>query len=177
MLVPFFFMWIEDHRESMGRRDIAISGVLFGCLAATRIALLPALAVPALYLLRRYAVVAFARVIGLAAVVFVALVLPFILWDPDLFFHYAPLWVNTTKLGQHMPTQAVWLIATGLVVLASASLVRCAKNLFGLLIPVLAVTVAATWLTFSVDLSYLQMVFIPLLFSLEYPLTCFGGKT
>lgn len=177
MLIPFFMMWIEDHRESLERRDIAICGVLFGCLAATRLALLPALAVPALYLLRRYGMVTFARVIGLAAALFIVLLLPFILWDPDLFFHYAPFGVNATKLGQHTPTQAAWLIATGLVVLASGSLVRCAAHLFGLLIPVLAVTVAATWLTFSVDLSYLQMVFVPLLFSLEYPLTCSGGKT
>jgi hypothetical protein len=177
MLIPFFMMWIQDHRQSMERRDIAISGVLFGCLAATRIALLPALAVPALYLLRRYGVVAFAQVIGLAAAVFIALLLPFILWDPDLFFHYAPFGVNMTKLGQHTQTQVAWLIATMLVVLVSGSLVRCATNLFGLLIPALAVTVAATWLTFSVDLSYLQLIFVPLLFSLEYPLTCFGGKT
>jgi hypothetical protein len=176
MLIPWYLMWVEDHRESMERRDIVITGVLFGCLAATRIALLPALAVPALYLLRRHGAGAFARVMGLAAVLVVALLLPFILWDPDLFFGYAPLGVNRTKLGQHAPVQAVWLIATGLVTLASGFLVRCAKQLFIWLLPILVVTVAATWLTFAVDLSYLQIVFVPLLFSLEYPLTSCGGN-
>jgi hypothetical protein len=168
-LICLFITWLAAQEES-GKppqtRSTLGMGLFFGSLMATRLALLPTLAVPVLYLLRRWEQRRWLLFAAAAALAFAALVIPFAVWDPAVFFQYAPLGVNREKLGGNQLTQMAWLTLTGLTVLVSGFRTTRAADLFSAIVPVLTVTVLATWISFFVDLSYLQLTFVPLLFTL-----------
>jgi hypothetical protein len=89
--------------------------------------------------------------------------LPFVLWDPAVFFGYAPFAVNAAKLGGSPAAGACWLGLTGLA--AGLGAVWAYRGrVYRAVTAVLAVVVLATWTTFFFDLTYVQLIFVPALF-------------
>ena len=164
LLFSFLVVGIEEYlRTKRGR--LPGLGLLIGAVAATRFAIWPAMVVPVSSLLRDLGLRRSAFVMTGALLGFAALVGPFVIWQPATFFGYAPLGVNATKLGTEPVGQALWIAVTGVVV-SVASVHACKTgNLFLATIPVFACVTLATWLTFGIDVSYAQLVFVPSLFS------------
>jgi hypothetical protein len=166
MLITGLAVWAEERDSPFRGRTIYTVGGLFGCLAATRIALLPALGVLGAYWLRRSGLRVFAKLIATSTALFLLIVLPFVLWDPQTFFRFAPIGVSGTKLGGNITIGLGALALIVFVTVASMLLVRRAREVYVLILPPLLTTVLATWLTFFADVTYLQLLFVPLLFSL-----------
>lgn len=156
-------------RAYMGRPSpllLGSVGILLGGVAATRIALLPILFVCVCYLywgapLRRWI-----AIVAIAAFVAALLIVPFIIWNPTVFFGFAPFGVNATKLGANPALQWLWLALTGGATLFFGLWAKTYPRLLLGITLLGALIVSATWVQFFVDLSYLQIVFIPLLFLL-----------
>lgn len=141
-------------------------GILLGCLAATRLALLPVLGLLFLFMVRTLPGHALKKALLAAVAVFGVLVLPLAAWHPETFFRYAPIGVNSTKLGPERSVAVFWLCLTAAVTLLLGFLVARARHLYASAALLLTMVMAATWLTFSPDLTYLQMPFVLLLFAL-----------
>ena len=166
LLFVLVIHWLERHEGRPWGWEAYVFGALFGCLVATRLGLLLTIGVVALYLLHNLPFRTAVQM-GIAALAaFSLLVVPFIVWDPATFFHYAPMGVSSTKLGDSTTAQVGWSVATLLVALASGLVVRRARHLYAALVPTLALITVATWLTFFRDWTYLQFIFVPLLFAL-----------
>jgi len=164
LLLPVFLL--EQHIAWQSNSRLLILGGLLGCTGATRPALAPALFVLALYLMRQLGIVRVLKVWVTAVIVFAGLVLPFVVWNPGVFFGYAPLGVTATKLGSQIANQAFWPTLTGLVSLVLGLAVRSPRQLYMSFAITLGLVALATWLSFGRDLSYLQLPFLPLLFTL-----------
>ena len=92
--------------------------------------------------------------------------LPFAFWNPGVFFGFAPLGINSTKLGSQAINQIGWPILTASASLALGFSVQSPRQLYTSFAVVLSIVTLATWLSFARDLSYLQLPFLPLLFTL-----------
>jgi len=164
-LLMLLLTWLEVNEHDLRGRRVLLLGGYLGCLLATRVAVFPSLVVVAIGLLRWAGPRAFAKAAAASSVVVGVLVLPFLLWDPLTFLTYAPLGVTSEKLGSDPLARIAWPMLAGCVVLATGLAMRGARNLFIAQVPVMATVVLATSLAFTVDLSYLQLVFVPLLFA------------
>ena len=164
LLLPVYLL--EQHRGWQSNARLLMLGALVGCIGATRPALAPALFVLGLYLMRKFGTVAVLKLGVAAVVVFGGLVLPFALWNPGVFFDFAPLGVNSTKLGSHTANQIVWPSLTAVASLVLGLAVRSPKQLYMSFAITLGLVTLATWLSFGRDLTYLQLPFLPLLFTL-----------
>ena len=164
LLVLLIFL-LERHPVNELKFGAWIFGLTLGFLGAARIAL-----APALFLIVYYMAAAFPRrmlkkTLTISTITFFILVAPFAFWNPSTFFHYAPLGVNSTKLGGDRLIALLLLVGTAILTLLVSFAVKSAVDLYAAVAMILGLVTLATWLTFSRDLSYLQMIFIPLLFA------------
>jgi|GEM_PF-3029167 len=156
----------EQALAPLGARASLLLGLLFGCLVATRFALLPVFVTVALYLLRRLRLAELGHFAVSALLACAALIAPFLLWDSTTFLTYAPFGVNSTKLGADIRVSLFWLALTAAATLVGGLKSAGARTLPRAIVGVVTVIVLATWLTFFLDLSYMQLIFVPLLFTL-----------
>jgi len=166
-LAMYLIWWLQSYEQQSRAQQLNLLAVGMGFLAATRIALYPILAVIVLFLWKRLDRKNLARVLVISILVSGIIILPFLFWDLHTFLYYAPLGVNGDKLGTNTLMQAFWLALMGLVVFVSGWVPKHAQALPALVVLVMSVVIMATWTTFSVDYTYLQLVFIPVLFSLN----------
>ena len=164
LLVLLIFL-LERRAVDQFKFGAWIFGLSLGLLGATRIALAPALFVILYYMAAAFPRRLLKKTLVIGTITFFVLVAPFAFWNPTTFFHYAPLGVNRTKLGGDRLIAIVILVGTAFSTLLVSFAVKSAKDLYTAAAVVLAIVALATWLTFSRDLSYLQMIFIPLLFA------------
>ena len=164
LLVLLIFL-LERHAVNQFKFGAWIFGLSLGLLGATRIALAPALFVILYYVAATFPRRLLKKTLVIGTLTFFVLVAPFAFWNPTTFFHYAPLGVNRTKLGGDRLIALILLVGTAFSTLLVSFAVKSAVDLYTAAAVVLAIVTLATWLTFSRDLSYLQMIFIPLLFA------------
>ncbi len=142
-----------------------LTGILLGCALATRIALFPVFMTVIISLICRLKWQDFARIALVSAVSFALLLLPFLFWDACTFIGFAPIGVNATKLGSSIIARIVWPVLTALVATACGIYASKTRFLTGFIIPPIILVVAAVWISFAIDITYLQLIFIPLLFA------------
>lgn len=162
MTIILFVPFVLETRHS---RNLSLLGVLLGCATATRIAMLPVIFTIVLYLFKR---LPFHSMLQLAACWLCMtglLVLPFLVWNFSTFVSYAPLGVNLQKLGTDEPVRILWLLGTAIVVAYLGLNTRNVPELHAGIAVVLCLITIATWSTFWVDLTYLQLIFLPVLFA------------
>ena len=164
LLVLLIFL-LERHPINEFKFSAWILGLTLGFLGATRIALAPALFVIVFYLAATFPRRVLKKTLTISTITFFILVAPFAFWNPSTFFHYAPLGVNSTKLGGDRLIALILLVGTAILTLLLSFAVKSAVDLYAAVAILLGLVTLATWLTFSRDLSYLQMIFIPLLFA------------
>lgn len=159
--------WLERHQSYVWKRDAYLLGILVGVTAATRLALLPAVMVIYLYMLRKLPSQTLFRISIAAGSTAALLLLPFLLWDTDTFLNYAPIGVSSTKLGDNQVNQMFWLSLTLLATTIGGLIAHTARHVYGAVAAVSALIMLGTWVTFFNDITYLQLVFIPILFALS----------
>ena len=164
LLLPVYLL--ERQRDWQSNAGLLMLGALVGCIGATRPALAPPLFVLGLYLMRKLGTVAVLKVGVAAVIVFAGLVSPFVLWNPSVFFGYAPLGVYTTKLDSHRANLIVWPSVTAVASLVLGLAVGSPKQLYMSFAITLGLVTLVTWLSFGPDLTYLQLPFLPLLLTL-----------
>ena len=142
-------------------------GIALGCLAATRVALWPIVALIGLHALFQINWRARNIIVSAAFATFLLLLLPFVLWDSTTFFSYAPFGVNSKKLGQHAVLQWMWPLITLILTAVGVQYSLRSKPIWSAALPIIAVIVVATWTSFFFDVSYVQLLFVPLLFSFK----------
>jgi len=162
-------IYMEEHDRGWSVLGGIILGIFLGANLATRIAFWPLFAVPVIYLWKVMDRRIWFSTHVIALTVFAFLVLPFAIWNPHIFFRFAPIGVNSSKLGQSHFSQFFWLLMALGSVLCAGIFARRARDLFVLTLPLVIVIVFSTGVTFFFDLSYLQMIFIVLLFSRQLP--------
>ena len=165
LLLVLLLSWAERIVQDDRRKAILAWWGFLGALAATRIAIWPVLVLSAVFMIRFTPGRRLISALILAATIFAFLVLPFILWDPQTFFGYAPIGVNVTKLGSNETVKIIWMIALGLVTLLAALPSWRTHRLVLPSMGVLVCIVFATWATFFYDVSYVELILIPVLFS------------
>ncbi len=121
-------------------------GVVVGGVAATRLPIWAVLAMVGLYIFKKASVRAGLIVTGVALLVFVALVGPFVIWNSAVFFEFAPIGVNLGKLGSDDTDdfmKLVWLLATAASVAGFGWKARNGQELTLGVAVIMAIVVAA----------------------------------
>jgi len=158
-------IYILELKQSSLESNKILLGILLGCAASTRIAMLPATVVILLAVFKNVTPRVFAEVVFYCILTMGCLILPFLAWNSFVFVYYAPLGVNLQKLGPHESLRSFWLSITIIAVFLTAFLARKPSEIYLSVTVTLAIVTLATWSTFWVDLSYLQLICVPLLFS------------
>jgi hypothetical protein len=166
VLLPVFLLEaFADHRSH--HRAILL-GIVFGLLIATRFAIYPVLLAYGVFIVKKFSFRWSVEIGVCGFVLAVLLIAPFVIWSPEIFLHYAPLGVNSTKLGSNQFVQIVWITITLIASVGTGLLGKTPRSLFRGITMILLVEVCATWFSFFQDLTYLQLILIPAAFSFPY---------
>jgi hypothetical protein len=153
-----------------------ILGVVLGCAIASRFAIYPALLILILQMFKRMNLRAFMSVISLALLTASVLILPLVIWNSSIFFNYAPVGVNLQKLGSSATLKVFWIVVVS-IASGSTFAINKFESVYLSVALILAIITFATWSSFVIDLSYLQLVAIPLLFSFPRTVGMMTGTT